>query len=103
MLHLHNLFPGTAAVQCMELSMTNPSRLRGRPKSKLDKTEQNTVQALDRALGLLERLAASAGLTLSELAERSALPIATVFRALVTLQGHGFVTKFACQSVQLVL
>lgn len=71
--------------------MSNPSRLRGRPKSAVDKTEQNTVQALDRALGLLELVAGSAGLTLSELAERSALPVATVFRALVTLQGHGMV------------
>lgn len=71
--------------------MSPPSRLRGRPKSAIDKTEQNTVQALDRALGLLKLLADSNGLTLSELAERSALPVATVFRALVTLQGHGMV------------
>ena len=71
--------------------MPNPPRLRGRPKSTTDKTEQNTVQALDRALGLLELLASSAGLTLSELAEQSTLPVATVFRALVTLQSHRMV------------
>ncbi len=71
--------------------MSNPPRLRGRPKSATDKTEQNTVQALDRALGLLKLLADSTGMTLSELAEQSALPVATVFRALVTLQGHGMV------------
>ncbi|MDB5661323.1 MAG: IclR family transcriptional regulator [Cypionkella sp.] len=71
--------------------MSNPPRLRGRPKSTTDKTEQNTVQALDRALGLLKLLADSAGLTLSELTEQSALPVATVFRALVTLQRHGMV------------
>ena len=73
------------------MPMPKPSRLRGRPKSVIDKTEQNTVQTLDRALGLLKLLAQSTGLTLSELAEQSALPIATVFRALVTLQAHGMV------------
>lgn len=71
--------------------MSNPSRLRGRPKSTTDKTEQNTVQALDRAIALLKTLADSAGLTLSELAARSGLPVATVFRALITLQAHGMV------------
>jgi IclR family acetate operon transcriptional repressor len=47
------------------------------------------VQALDRALGLLEILAASPGLTLSELAEKSDQAVATVYRALVTLQTRG--------------
>lgn len=67
------------------------TRPRGRPKAFDDKTDQHTVQALDRALGLLEHLAREPGLTLSQLAETSALPIATVFRALVTLQGHEMV------------
>jgi IclR family transcriptional regulator, acetate operon repressor len=64
---------------------------RGRPRAFNDKTDQNTVQALDRALGLLEHLAAHPGLTLSELAEVSGQAVATVYRALVTLQGHGMV------------
>lgn len=71
--------------------MSEPTRLRGRPKAFNDKTEQNTVQALDRALGLLEILAKSSGMTLSELAVASDQAVATVFRALVTLQGHGMV------------
>jgi len=71
--------------------MSAQSRLRGRPKSLDDKTDQNTVQALDRALRLLEILAASSGLTLSELAEQSEQAIATVYRALVTLQARGMV------------
>ncbi len=66
-----------------------PARLRGRPKAFNDKTDQNTVQALDRALGLMELLAANPGLTLSELAERSEQAVATVYRALVTLQTRG--------------
>jgi len=64
---------------------------RGRPKAFNDKTDQNTVQALDRALRLLEHLAQFPGLTLSELAEQTGQAVATVFRALVTLQTHGMV------------
>lgn len=71
--------------------MSDQPRLRGRPKAFNDKTDQNTVQALDRALGLLEILAASPGLTLSELAVQSKQAVATVFRALVTLQARGMV------------
>ncbi len=67
------------------------TRPRGRPKAFNDKTDQNTVQALDRALGLLEHLAREPGLTLSQLAETTTLPVATVFRALVTLQSHAMV------------
>ena len=71
--------------------MSDQPRLRGRPKSFDDKTDQNTVQALDRALGLMEILSASSGLTLTELAMRSEQAVATVFRALVTLQARGMV------------
>ena len=71
--------------------MSDQPRLRGRPKAFHDKTDQNTVQALDRALSLLGVLAASPGMTLSELAEASGQAVATVYRALVTLQAHGMV------------
>lgn len=71
--------------------MSDLPRLRGRPKAFHDKTDQNTIQALDRALGLLELLAAHPGLTLSDLAQRADQAVATVYRALVTLQGHGMV------------
>ena len=64
---------------------------RGRPKAFHDKTDQNTVEALDRGLDLLFHLAARPGLTLSALAEETGQAVATVFRALVTLQGHGMV------------
>ena len=66
-------------------------RQRGRPKAAEDKTEQNTVQSLDRAIGLLKLLAEAPGMTLSELAAASDQAAATVYRALVTLQGHGIV------------
>ncbi len=71
--------------------MTQPARPRGRPKAFNDKTDQNTVQALDRGLDLLKLLSARSGLTLSELAAESGQAVATVYRALVTLQGHSMV------------
>jgi IclR family acetate operon transcriptional repressor len=66
-------------------------RPRGRPRAFHDKTDQNTVQALDRALGLLAHLAGGAGHTLSDLATETGQATATVYRALVTLQTHGMV------------
>ena len=71
--------------------MSSEPRPRGRPRAFHDKTDQNTVQALDRALGLLSTLAAAPGMTLSELADTSGQAVATVYRALVTLQGHAMV------------
>lgn len=71
--------------------MSEAVKPRGRPKSFDDKTDQNTIQALDRALGLLEILATHPGLTLSDLAAKSDQAVATVYRALVTLQGRGMV------------
>jgi len=72
------------------IRMTQP-RPRGRPRAFHDKTEQNTVRSLDRAMGLLKTLSETNGLTLSELAERSGQSAPTVYRVLVTLQGHGIV------------
>jgi IclR family acetate operon transcriptional repressor len=66
-------------------------RPRGRPKAFHDKTEQNTVQSLDRALMLLRVVSEAPGLSLSELAARTDQSPATVYRALTTLQSHGFV------------
>jgi IclR family acetate operon transcriptional repressor len=58
---------------------------RGRPKAFHDKTEQNTVRALDRAMALLQALAESDGLTLSELAQQQGEAPATVYRVMTTL------------------
>jgi IclR family transcriptional regulator, acetate operon repressor len=67
------------------------SRPRGRPKSFHDKTEQNTVQSLDRAMGILAAVAEGPGLTLTELSQRTEQSPATVYRVLSTLQTHGIV------------
>lgn len=66
-------------------------KTRGRPKAFHDKTDQNTVQALDRGLAILAHVAAHPGRTLSDISEATGEAVATVFRALVTLQGHGMV------------
>ena len=71
--------------------MVQAPRPRGRPRAFHDKTDQNTVQSLDRALELLTLLTGQPGLTLSELAAESGQAVASVYRALVTLQGHGMV------------
>lgn len=67
------------------------ARPRGRPRAFHDRTEQNTIQSLDRAMALLRALAKTNGLTLTELADRSGQSAATVYRVLVTLQGHEIV------------
>ena len=45
---------------------------RGRPKAFHDKTDQNTVQALDRGMDILTHVAQHPGRTLSEIAEELA-------------------------------
>jgi len=65
-------------------------RPRGRPPS--GKASQATsVQALDRALGLLEILASSTGLTLTDVAHRADMAPSTTHRLLSTLQTRRFV------------
>ncbi|MCV2876867.1 IclR family transcriptional regulator [Rhodobacteraceae bacterium XHP0102] len=79
--------------------MTPSTRQRGRPKAFHDKTEQNTVQALDRALAVMEVVAQKPGLRLSELAEETGQATATLYRALTTLQMRGMVE---CDEMQQV-
>ncbi|QBX34078.1 IclR family transcriptional regulator [Paracoccus liaowanqingii] len=70
--------------------MADPIRRRGRPP-KAQVPLPGTVQALDRALDLLDLLAARPGLTLSEVAEHAAQPPSTVHRVLHTLATRGMV------------
>jgi len=67
------------------------NRPRGRPKSFHDKSADNIIQSLDRALLILGVVSEAGGLTLSELAQRSGQTAPTVYRVLTTLQSHGFV------------
>ncbi len=70
-----------------------PKRKRGRPKAFHDKTEQNTIQSVDRAMVVLEAVAAAEGIALSQLAEDLEMPPATLYRMLSTLALHGM-TEF---------
>ena len=63
---------------------------RGRPRGS-GGSPVTSVQALDRALGLLELVAGADGMTLSALASASGLAASTVHRLLTTLAAHGFV------------
>ncbi len=65
-------------------------RARGRPKAWADKTEQNTIKSLDRALEVLARLGDLEEATLSVLATDLGQSPATVYRVLTTFQAHGF-------------
>lgn len=64
---------------------------RGRPRGTATTSPATSVQALDRALHLLDILANADGVTLTALAKESGLAASTVHRLLTTLAAHGFV------------
>ncbi|WP_238928845.1 HTH-type transcriptional regulator BhcR [Alexandriicola marinus] len=70
---------------------STPRRARGRPRGWDDKTEQNTIKSLDRAMAVFEYLSENPGLALSEIATRMGQSPATIYRILVTLEGRGLV------------
>lgn len=72
-------------------SEDSASRPRGRPRAFNEKTEQNTIKSLDRALGILSELAQIESATLSELATRMDESPATLYRVLTTFSLHGIV------------
>ncbi|MGQ7791126.1 IclR family transcriptional regulator [Faunimonas sp. B44] len=61
---------------------------RGRPAS-AGAEPGSEVQSLDRAISILEAIAAADGITLSEIARRTEYPVSTVHRLLATLQSRG--------------
>lgn len=66
-------------------------KTRGRPRDWDDKTEQNTIKSLDRAMEVFEFLSEAQGKTLSGLATDLGQSPATVYRILVTLEVRGLV------------
>ena len=62
-----------------------PRRARGRPRGWEDKTAQNTIKSLDRAMEVFEYLSAAQGRSLTALASETRQAPATVYRILVTL------------------
>ncbi|MFN3171050.1 MAG: HTH-type transcriptional regulator BhcR [Hyphomicrobiales bacterium] len=74
-------------------------RARGRPRGWDDKTAQNTIKSLDRAMEVFEFLSEAQGKTLSMLASEMGQSPATVYRILVTLEGRGLVEFDADEQV----
>ena len=70
---------------------SEPRRHRGRPRAFNEKTEQNTIKSLDRALSVLSELAQVEGATLSELSQAMGESPATLYRVLTTFALHGIV------------
>lgn len=66
-------------------------KLRGRPRAFHEKTEQNTIKSLDRALVVLAEVSRCEGVTLSALAQRLGESPATLYRVLTTLALHQIV------------
>ncbi|MFZ5962883.1 HTH-type transcriptional regulator BhcR [Thalassococcus sp. BH17M4-6] len=67
------------------------ARGRGRPRAWHDKSDQNTIKSLDRAMAVLERLSEMSGATLSELSDDLDQAPASVYRVLYTLEARGIV------------
>lgn len=74
-------------------------RARGRPRGWNDKTEQNTIKSLDRAMEVFEYLSRVQGRSLSMLASEMKQSPATVYRILVTLETRGLVEFDADEQV----
>lgn len=66
-------------------------KARGRPRGWTDKTAQNTIKSLDRAMAVLDYLSEAQGMPLTMLADETGQSPATVYRILVTLEGRGLV------------
>lgn len=66
-------------------------RARGRPRDWEDKTAQNTIKSLDRAMEVFEYLSQAQGKALTTIADETGQSPATVYRILVTLEGRGLV------------
>lgn len=65
----------------------NERKARGRPRGWADKTDENTIKSLDRALEIFDHLSGqSGGQTLSALASDLGQAPATVYRVLLTLE-----------------
>lgn len=71
--------------------MAREPRRKGRPKSFYDKPAQTTIQALDRAIDVLDTLARHSGLTLTQIADNLDQSPATMHRVLSTLAARDVV------------
>lgn len=71
--------------------MPQPPARRGRPKAMFPAEGQSTIQALDRALEVIQLLASRDGMTLTAIATALDQSVATMHRVLATLEARDFV------------
>ena len=69
----------------------NSRKARGRPRGWADKSDQNTIKSLERAMEVFEFLSEGQGMPLTKLATELNQSPATVYRILVTLEKRGLV------------
>lgn len=74
-----------------EIGNSTTRRARGRPRGWDDKTAQNTIKSLDRAMQVFEFLSEAQGKALTTIATEMGQSPATIYRVLVTLEGRGLV------------
>ncbi len=74
-----------------DLQESSSRRARGRPRGWDDKTAQNTIKSLDRAMEVFEYLSEASGKTLTAVATEMGQSPATVYRILITLEGKSLV------------
>lgn len=82
-------------IQLDEAKMAIEVRRKGRPRNFYDSLGAKRIQALDRALDVLDVVARSAGMTLSEIAAELDQSPATMHRVLATLEARGVVESEA--------
>lgn len=92
--HMVNLSFAEKRMVLMKSQENTPGagrKSRGRPRGWDDKTAQNTIKSLDRAMDVFEYLSEAQGKPLTMLADETGQSPATVYRILVTLEGKGLV------------
>ena len=75
----------------MKMDQNSARRARGRPRAWDDKSGQNTIKSLDRAMAVFEHLSTQSGVSLSALSEQLGESTATLYRILFTLEARGLV------------
>ena len=86
-------------MEIQDNASSHPRRSRGRPRGWEDKTDQNTIKSLDRAMMVFEYLGEFPGKTLSALASELGQSPATIYRILTTLEGRGLVEMETAEQV----
>lgn len=77
-------------------------RPRGRPAAAGLASQAGSVQSLDRALALMELIAAEDGISLTDLSQRAGLAPSTTHRILGTLEAHEYVSQDSDRGLWLI-